>query len=177
MCCDVTLRGQSSRLQVGWCWCWLAKSHVAGQLGCPHGSSCNVHKEKVQTANKQAQSCWSYTHLNAPLTCLTAPAGALVCCDLSRGSRAAAAANTVFSFLTGTVVEQDCLTQVVDETVICSMMLPSAALMGAHADSSATEMCGRTVRCRHHGPQLHQTHFVLYPHENGLGQHGDGMVS
>jgi hypothetical protein len=58
-----------------------------------------------------------------------------------------------------------------------SMMLSSAALFGVYADSSATEMRVRTFCCRHHGPQLHHTHYVLYPPLNSMKGHGAWMVS
>lgn len=54
VCVAVTLQGQSSRLQIGWCCCWLA-GRAACQLGCLHTSSCTPHKAKVHThPTKQA---------------------------------------------------------------------------------------------------------------------------
>lgn len=154
---------------------WLAEPHASWGV-CIQAVVLPTRRRYTHIPQSRQHSCWSHTRLNAVLTCLTAPAGALVCCDLSRGS-GAAAATTVFSSLTDRGLEQDCLTQVVHERVLYSMILPSAALMGVHADSSArcraTEMCVRTVRCRHHGPQLHRTHYVLDSHENVLGQHDD----
>lgn len=91
-----------------------------------------AHKAKVHTSHKASRAA-GHTHASMHYS----PASQLlVCFKLSRGS-GAAAATTVFTSLTHTVVEQDCLTQVEDGRVIFSMMLPSAALMDVHADSSA----------------------------------------